>query len=65
MGSYDDEDIFWEVEAAIGKRTTKQGDDMYLIRWKGYTAAHDTWEPIRKLNVAFVYKQIRSECTVL
>ena len=36
----------WEVEAIIGMRHFGQKrKKQYCIRWKGYSEAHDTWEP--------------------
>ena len=35
---------YWEVEAIIGERQV-DGTTQYLVRWKGFTAAHDTFEP--------------------
>jgi len=34
----------WEVEQILGKRHFSQGKKpQYLIRWKGYSPAHDQW----------------------
>jgi hypothetical protein len=34
----------YEVESILGRRTV-DGVVQYLVRWKGYGADHDTWEP--------------------
>ncbi|KAH9022752.1 hypothetical protein EDB83DRAFT_2658852 [Lactarius deliciosus] len=35
----------WEVEAILGERCHGRGKaHLYLIRWKGFSAAHDSWE---------------------
>ena len=34
----------WEVEQILDMRTRRLGKQ-YLIRWKGYSSAHDSWEP--------------------
>ena len=35
----------YEVERILKKRMTAGGVTEYLIRWKGYGEADDTWEP--------------------
>lgn len=35
----------YEVERIVDKRKNKKGKWEYLIRWKGYGSAEDTWEP--------------------
>ena len=41
----------YEVEVILGHRG-KPGQRIFLIRWKGYSAAEDTWEPERNLGNA-------------
>ena len=41
----------YEVEAVLGHRG-KPGGHTFLIRWKGYSTAEDTWEPERNLGNA-------------
>ena len=41
----------YEVEAVLGHRG-KPSCHTFLIRWKGYSAAEDTWEPERNLRNA-------------
>ena len=41
----------YEVEAVLGHRG-KPSRRTFLIRWKGYSAAEDTWEPERNLGNA-------------
>lgn len=38
------EDEDYEVQSIIGHKKIK-GVDTYKVRWKGYDASHDTWEP--------------------
>ena len=40
-----------EVEAVLGHRG-RPGHCTFLIRWKGYSTAEDTWEPERNLGNA-------------
>ena len=41
----------FEVERIVASRTRK-GSMEYQVRWKGYTAADDTWEPLQNLSNA-------------
>ena len=45
-----DDDTF-EVEDVIGRRFNRGGVE-YLIRWKGYSEEHNTWEPAVNLSDA-------------
>jgi len=41
----------WEVEAIIGMHHHgPKKKKQYQVRWKGYSNAHDTWEPEENLN---------------
>ena len=40
----------FEVEKIIRMRCYKNGRIKYLVRWKGYTYEHDTWEPVEHLE---------------
>ena len=44
-----DEEEEYEVEAILGHRR-RPSCRTFLIRWKGYSAAEDTWEPERNLG---------------
>src|SRR5579863_7168245 len=39
----------WEVEKIL-QEWTQRGKKQYLIRWKGYSDTHDSWEPEAYLN---------------
>lgn len=43
VGSHDDEDAEWEIEALIDKRTIGRGKIQYLARWKGWGDEYDQW----------------------
>jgi hypothetical protein len=36
-------ELEWEVEQILGNRTYRK-KKQYLIRWKGYALAHDSWQ---------------------
>ena len=39
----------WEVEEILDIKYTKSGDRKFLVRWKGFSEAEDTWEPAQHL----------------
>ena len=41
----------WEVETILADRKRGKGEQ-FLVRWKGYTSADDTWEPAKNLENA-------------
>jgi len=49
----------YEVESILADKTS-QGKCMYLVTWKGYSSAHNSWEPERNLsNAPEVLKQYK------
>ncbi|XP_028392029.1 chromodomain Y-like protein [Dendronephthya gigantea] len=36
----------YEVDEIVGRRTTKEGNEDYLVRWKNYPPLLTTWEPL-------------------
>merc|ERR1712156_331560 len=40
----------YEVESVVSKRGTEEGKVEYLVKWKGYDASDNTWEPIENLE---------------
>jgi hypothetical protein len=41
----------WEVERIIGMRHFGRNKTLqYRVRWKGYSEAHDTWEPKENIH---------------
>ncbi|KAK3270147.1 hypothetical protein CYMTET_21444 [Cymbomonas tetramitiformis] len=48
----DNTDNIYDVESILAERSVNiggRGFEEWLIRWKGYSQAHDTWEPIEHL----------------
>lgn len=43
-------ETFFEVEKIISKKIDKKGRKLYLVKWKGYGQADNTWEPISNLE---------------
>ena len=41
----------YEVESILDK-VFREGEERYLVRWKGYSSEHDTWEPLSHLTHA-------------
>jgi transposase InsO family protein len=39
----------WEVEQILGARR-RHNQLQYLVRWKGFSKAHDSWEPLSHIN---------------
>ena len=39
----------WEVKQILDMRTRQSGKQ-YLICWKGYSSAHDSWKPQENIN---------------
>ncbi len=39
-----------EVERLVGRRQVRGQEAQYLVRWKGFGAHEDTWEPLSNLG---------------
>ena len=42
----------WEAEKIIGASLDKDGQQWFLIEWKGYGHEENTWEPLQSLCMA-------------
>ena len=52
----------YEVEQIIGSRKTGKKKTLeYKVRWKGYTPAHDSWEPASTIKALKLIKQYQME----
>jgi hypothetical protein len=40
----------WEVETIVDSKEVK-GATHYLVKWKGFDSAHNTWEPKSTLRI--------------
>jgi hypothetical protein len=45
----------WEVEQILGARKRRH-QLQYLVRWKRFSEAHDSWEPLTNLNADLLIK---------
>lgn len=50
----------WEVEDIVGKRL-RQGRTQYRVRWAGWSASSDSWEPREHLDASLVTETVRGE----
>ncbi|XP_042354367.1 chromodomain Y-like protein [Plectropomus leopardus] len=46
---------FYEVERIVDRRRNRKGKVEYLVRWRGYGADSDTWEPETHLSTCMIY----------
>ena len=49
----------WEVEQILGTRQW-HNQLQYLIRWKGFSEAHDSWEPLTHINADHLIEDFHS-----
>lgn len=55
--------FLFQVEKIVARRTGSRGDVQYLIRWKDYSPANDTWEPKQNLeeDCSYFIEQFEAE----
>jgi len=51
----EEEEVFF-VESILNERV-KAGRRQFLVRWHGYTALHDSWEPLENVASNIVFQQ--------
>ena len=55
-----DGQLEWEVEQILGVRR-RRNQLQYLIRWKGFSDAHDSWEPMTHINADQLIRDVYKE----
>ena len=50
----------WEVEKILDMRT-RRSQDQYLIRWKGYSSAHNSWEPWENIKAPLLMAEFKKQ----
>ena len=50
--------VEWEVEKILDMRT-RRSQKQYLIHWKGYSSAHDSWEPWENINAPLLMVEFK------
>lgn len=55
-----DEEESFEVERIVDVKT-ERGKKIYLVKWKGWPAASNTWEPLASLSCAALLKQFEDK----
>jgi hypothetical protein len=50
----------WEVEQILGARR-RRNQLQYLVRWKGFSEAHDSWEPLSHINAKQLIEDFRRQ----
>ena len=53
------EDVY-EVEELLKNRVVR-GKEQYLVKWKGFSLGHSSWEPVSNLRCPRLLQQYREE----
>ena len=51
---------FYEVEELLKKRVVR-GKEQFLVKWKGFSLGHSSWEPVSNLRCPRLLQQYREE----
>ena len=52
--------VEWEVERILDMRTWRS-QNQYLICWKGYSSAHDSWEPWENIKAPLLMAEFEKQ----
>ena len=58
-----DDEPEWEVEQILDERM-QRSEKQYLIRWKGYSNAHDSWEPRENIKAPLLMAEFEERRSV-
>jgi hypothetical protein len=53
----DSDSDMYIVDRIVDRKTAEDGKPLYKVRWRDYSAKHDTWEPLEHLK--FVMDEVR------
>lgn len=56
--SIDSDDNVYAVEDIVDMKKTKDGKELYLIKWLNYGVAHNSWEPGNKQSLKRNYLRV-------
>src|SRR6201996_8791457 len=50
----------WEIESILGVRK-RRNQLQYLVRWKGFSEGHDSWEPLTHINADLLIERFHQK----
>ena len=53
-------ELEWEVEKILDMRM-RRSQDQYLIHWKGYSSAHNSWEPWENIKAPLLMAEFKKQ----